>query len=67
MKENEILSEIRATREELARRFGYDIPALIEHLRKGEKAAESAGRKVVSFVKSQTARPESSRVKEEPE
>lgn len=65
MKENEILTEIRATREELARRFHFDIPALIAHLRKGEEAAESAGRKVVSFVKPRTERPESSRVNEE--
>jgi hypothetical protein len=49
MKENDILTEIRATREELARRFHFDIPALIAHLRKGEQAAESAGRKVVSY------------------
>lgn len=49
MKENDILTEIRAAREELARRFHFDIPALIAHLRKGEQAAESAGRQVVSY------------------
>jgi hypothetical protein len=67
MRENEILSEIRATREELVRRFHCGIPALIEHLRAGERAAESAGRNVVSLVKPKAERPETSRVEDEPE
>jgi hypothetical protein len=65
MKENEILTEIRATREELARRFHFDIPSLIAHLRKGEQAAESAGRKVVSFDPADV-RPRTPTVREEP-
>lgn len=47
---NNIPTEIRATREELSRRFPSVIPALLAHPRKGEQAAESVGRKVESFV-----------------
>ena len=65
MKENEILTEIRATREELARRFHFDIPALIAHLRKGEQAAETAGRKVISFDPAD-ANPHAPVVREDP-
>ena len=46
MKENEILTEIRLTRESLVLRFQGNISSLIEHLQKGEKKAEEAGRKV---------------------
>lgn len=66
MKENEILTEIRAVREDLARRCNFDLSAMIKHLRKGEMEAETAGRKLVSLAKSQEFRSESTRVKEEP-
>jgi len=65
MKENDILTEIRSTREELVRRFHFDISALIAHLRKGEQAAESAGRKVVSYDPAD-AKPPASIVREDP-
>jgi uncharacterized protein with NAD-binding domain and iron-sulfur cluster len=65
MKENDILTEIRRTREELARRFHFHIPALIAHLRKGEQTAESAGRKVVSYDPVDV-KPTATTVREEP-
>ena len=67
MSENEILAEIRATREELARRFHGDLSAIIEHLREGEVAAESAGRKVVSLIRPKRHPSDSTRVKENPD
>ncbi len=62
---NNILTDIRSTREELARRFHSDIPALLAHLRKAEPAAEPAGREVGPLVNLRSKWPEPFRVKEE--
>ena len=46
MSRNEILDEIRKTREELLARFNYDIDALMAHM---TAEAKKSGRKFVSM------------------
>ncbi len=41
-----IVDEIHAIREEIARRHGYDLDAIVEALR---KASEQSGRRVVTL------------------
>ena len=46
MQEDQILAEIHTYREELAKKFNYDIAAICRHLREEQ---ERSGRKVVSL------------------
>ena len=47
MTDDPILAEIRAFREEYARRFNYDLRAIVKDLRTRQ---EESGRKIVSFA-----------------
>lgn len=47
MKRNKILSEIRRTREELARETGYDLQRLFDYVRECEREAVAHGVKFV--------------------
>ena len=47
MNENEILAEIRATRDDHARECGYDIHKIFEELRTETARYQAEGRKVV--------------------
>ncbi len=46
MMEDSIVAEVRRAREEIAKRFNYDLRAMIEDARKRQALG---GRKVVSF------------------
>ena len=48
---NELLSEIRQTRDELARETGYDLKRLFDYVRQRERDAAQRGVKFVSFAK----------------
>ena len=48
MKTNNILSEIRRTRENLARETGYDLKRLFEHVHEREREAVARGVKFVT-------------------
>ena len=50
MNENEILAEIRATRDEHARECGYDIDVIFEQLRTETVRLEAEGWKVVTLA-----------------
>jgi len=47
MKTNEILTEIRQTRDDLARETGYDLKRLFDYVREREREASARG---VTFV-----------------
>jgi hypothetical protein len=61
MKPNPILSEIRATRDRLAKECGFDVRKLAERIRLREAQEKARGTKFVSFES-----PESSVLHEEP-
>jgi hypothetical protein len=44
-----IVAEVRQVREELAKRFNYDLKAICEDARRRTEEARLAGRKVVSL------------------
>ena len=48
MKTNEILTEIRRTRDDLARATGYDLNRLFDYIREREREAAARGVKFVS-------------------
>ncbi len=48
MKLNKILTEIRQTRDDLARETGYDLKRLFDYVRKREREAAAHGVKFVS-------------------
>ena len=48
MTDDPILAEIRAFREEYARRFNYDLRAIVKDLRTRQ---EESGRKIVLFAR----------------
>ena len=48
MKPNEILTEIRQTRDDLARETGYDLKRLFDYVREREHEAAARGVKFVS-------------------
>ena len=48
MKPNEILAEIRRTRDDLARETGYDLKRLFDYVREHEREAAARGVKFVS-------------------
>jgi hypothetical protein len=50
MKRNEILDEIRQTREDLARETGHDLKRLFEYVQGCEQKAAARGMKFVSFA-----------------
>ena len=49
MKDDPIVAEVRKHREKYARKFGYDLHAICEDLRRGTEEARRSGRKVVSL------------------
>ena len=48
MKTNKILTEIRQTRDDLARETGYDLKRLFDYVREREREAAARGVKFVS-------------------
>ena len=48
MKPNNILTEIRQTRDDLARETGYDLKRLFDYVREREREAAARGVKFVS-------------------
>ncbi len=48
MKTNTILTEIRQTRDDLARETGYDLKQLFDYVREREREAAASGVKFVS-------------------
>ena len=48
MKTNEILAEIRQTRDDLARETGYNLKQLFDYIREREREAAARGVKYVS-------------------
>lgn len=48
MKPNKILTEIRQTRDDLARETGYDLKRLFDYVREREREAAARGVKFVS-------------------
>ena len=50
MKPNEILTEIRQTRDDLARETGYDLKQLFDYVREREREAAARGVKFISPV-----------------
>ena len=48
MKQNKILTEIRRTRDDLARETGYDLKRLFDYVREREREAAARGVKFVS-------------------
>ncbi len=54
MVSDSVLSEIRQAREALAKRFNYDLRAMIQHARDQQAAS---GRKVVAFPPKSVRRP----------
>ena len=48
MKPNKILTEIRQTRDDLARETGYDLQRLFDYVREREREAAARGVKFVS-------------------
>ena len=55
MSENEILSEIRHTRDEHARECGYDIHILFERMRAETEKLKAEGWRVVSPAERETS------------
>ncbi len=53
MIEDSVVAEVRRAREEIAKRFNYDLRAMIEDARKRQSLS---GRKVVSFPPRPVAR-----------
>ena len=51
MKPNPILTEIRRTRDELARKSGYDVRKFMDFIREREREALARGVKFVSPAK----------------
>lgn len=50
MKTNEILAEIRRTRDDVAEETGYDLQRLFDYVRQREREAAACGVKFVSFA-----------------
>jgi hypothetical protein len=50
MKTNDILAEIRCTRDFLAHETGYDLGRLFDYVREREREAAARGVKFVSFA-----------------
>ena len=48
MKTNEILAEIRQTRDDLARETGYNLKQLFDYIREREREAAASGVKFIS-------------------
>jgi hypothetical protein len=65
MKTNEILAEIRHTRDDLVEETGYDLERLFNYVRQREREAASRGVKFVSFAEDAVREP-SAVVREEP-
>jgi hypothetical protein len=63
MKTNEILAEIRRTRDDLARETGYDLARLFDYVRAEEAKARARG---VKFAPVRAAAEPSSLLREEP-
>lgn len=57
MKTNDILAEIRQTRDELARETGYDLQRLFDYVRQRERESAARGVKFVSFAEGEYAEP----------
>ena len=55
MKTNTILTEIRQTRDDLARETGYDLQRLFDYVREREREAAARGVKFVSPTPRETA------------
>ncbi len=65
MKTNDILAEIRRTRDDLAQEAGYDLDRLFDYVRERER--EAAGRGVKFVATAEVGHPEPSVVlREEP-
>ena len=63
MEPNPILAEIRHTRDELARKSGYNVRKFMDFIREREREAAARGVKFVSFAGAAT---DSSVVREDP-
>jgi len=50
MKTNDILAEIRRTRDGLAKETGYDLQRLFDYVRQREREAAARGVKFVAFT-----------------
>jgi len=48
-----ILTEIRRTRDELARETGYDLQQLFDYVRERERESDARGVKFVSFAETE--------------
>lgn len=57
MKTNDILAEIRRTRDDLAQETGYDLGRLFDYIRQREREAAARGVKFVSFAEDGHATP----------
>jgi hypothetical protein len=64
--QNPILAEIRHTRDELARKSGYDVRKMMNFIREREREAKARGVRYVSAAQRQDAEAQSSVVREEP-
>jgi hypothetical protein len=58
MTQDSVVADVRKAREEIAKKFDYDLRAIIEDARKRQVLS---GRKVVSFPPKRVARPVSDR------
>lgn len=65
MPENEILAEIRRTRDDLAEETGRDLERLFNYVREREREAAARGVKFVSFAEAASREP-GAVVREEP-
>jgi hypothetical protein len=57
MKADDILAEIRHTREELAAQAGYDLQRLFDDVQKREREAAARGVKFVTYAENQVEEP----------
>lgn len=57
MKTNDILAEIRRTRDDLAQEAGYDLQRLFDYVRQREREAAARGVKFASHTKDERAEP----------
>jgi hypothetical protein len=60
--DDRIIAEVRQAREELGKRFNYDLRAMIDDARQRQAAG---GRKVVAFPPRRVRKPSSQRLPEE--
>lgn len=49
MKDDPIVTEVRKHREKYSRKFGHDLRAMCDDLRRGTEEARCSGRQVVSL------------------